>query len=304
MAAVVHLPSFGRPAKPQGFAHQRIVALPADIVAASRGQVLLRGLLPTSIGFFPTAKGHVIERPAGAEQTIFIYCAKGKGWCEMRERRYEVEAGSLLVVPPNEAHAYGADARHPWTIAWFHAIGEDIPALLTELGVQADRPIVSLRDDVGWVQHFDAALAALEHGYTKVHLLHASRCLGHLLSATIWERRRTRHAVPDSRQNVLHCVEFMKQQLDQPLRLAQLAAMANLSMSHFKALFREQVGYSCIDYFIRLRMHRACQLLDTTELSVKTIASRVGYSDPLWFSKTFRGVTGMPPTAYRRKRKG
>jgi AraC family transcriptional regulator of arabinose operon len=302
--AELRFPYFGRSAKPEGFAHQRIVALPQGIVGAGRAQLLLRGLLPTSIGFFPAAKGHLLERPGGAEQTVFIYCLKGKGWCEMRERRHEVSAGSLLVVPAGESHAYGADAREPWTIAWFHAVGEDIPPLLAELGMGAECPIAPLSEDLGWMGLFEGALATLEHGYTKVHLLHASRCLGHLVGATIWDRQRHRPNLPDPRQNVLQCVEFMKQQLDQPLRLTHLAAMANLSLSHFKALFREYVGYSCIDYFIRLRMHRACQLLDTTELSIKSIAGQVGYADPLWFSKSFRGITGMPPTEYRRKRKG
>ena len=84
----------------------------------------------------------------------------------------------------------------------------------------------------------------------------------------------------------------------------RIAAMANLSPSHFKTLFRQHVGYACIDYFIRLRIHHACQLLDTTDASAKHVASQVGYADPLWFSKAFRAVTGMPPSEYRRKHKG
>ena len=43
-----------------------------------------------------------------------------------------------------------------------------------------------------------------------------------------------------------------------------MASAANLSRSQFVALFWQQTGYAPIDYFIRLRMHRACQLLDTT----------------------------------------
>jgi AraC family transcriptional regulator, arabinose operon regulatory protein len=295
---------FGRPQKGEGFDSQRIVVLPRSIVAIAREQPLLRGLLPTDIGYFPAAKGHLRGRATGVDQAILIYCAKGVGWCELRGSRHEIAAGSLLAIPPGVPHAYGAAARHPWTISWFHAVGDDIAPMLAELGVSAEKPVVPLTDDPQWLALFEEALGALEHGYTTAHLLHASRALGHLLSLTIWRRRQSTRSTPDPRQKVTRCIDYMKQHLDQPLRLSQLAAIANMSPSHFKTLFKQHVGYACIDYFIRLRIHHACQLLDTTNLSAKVIATQVGYADPLWFSKAFRGVTGMPPSAYRRKHKG
>lgn len=297
-------PVFGRPQKGEGFESQRIVVLPRGIVSAARAHPLLRGLLPTDIGYFPVAKGHLRRRAEGVDQAILIYCAKGAGWCEMRGTRHEIAAGSLLVIPRGEPHAYGAAPRNPWTISWFHAVGDEITPMLVELGISVENPVVPLADDPQWLALFEEALGALEHGYTTAHLLHASRALGHLLSLTIWRRRQHVRSAPDPRQKVMQCIEYMKQHLDQPLRLGQLAAMANMSPSHFKALFKQHVGYACIDYFIRLRIHHACQLLDTTELSAKAIATQVGYADPLWFSKAFRGVTGMPPSDYRRKHKG
>jgi len=86
--------------------------------------------------------------------------------------------------------------------------------------------------------------------------------------------------------------------------LDALAAMANLSRSHYADLFRKQTGYAPMDYFIRMRMHRACQLLDTTELSIKAVATELGYEDPLYFTRAFRAVVEVAPTAYRRMRKG
>ena len=80
--------------------------------------------------------------------------------------------------------------------------------------------------------------------------------------------------------------------------------MANLSRSQYAALFKRQTGYAPIDYFIRLRMHRACQLLDMTDLSVKTVAGRLGFEDPLYFSRVFRTVNEKTPTEYRKLRKG
>jgi AraC family transcriptional regulator, arabinose operon regulatory protein len=96
----------------------------------------------------------------------------------------------------------------------------------------------------------------------------------------------------------------MKQHLNQSLQLDTLVGLANLSRSRYVDLFKQQTGYAPIDYFIRLRMHRACQLLDTNDLSIKSVAAELGYDDPLYFTRLFRLMIEMTPTEYRWMRKG
>ena len=62
--------------KAEGFSGQRIVVLPRSVAEAALKRELLRNLLPTDIGFYPKAKGHFIERLAGVDQSIFIFCIK------------------------------------------------------------------------------------------------------------------------------------------------------------------------------------------------------------------------------------
>jgi AraC-like DNA-binding protein len=57
-------------------------------------------------------------------------------------------------------------------------------------------------------------------------------------------------------------------------------------------------------YLIHLRMHSACQLLDTTNQPVKQIAASLGYDDPLYFSRVFKAVNEASPTEYRLLHKG
>ena len=95
------------------------------------------------------------------------------------------------------------------------------------------------------------------------------------------------------------CVDYMAQHLDKPLQVATLAAQANISPSHFFALFKRQIGSAPMDYFTRLRMQRARQLLECTSLSVKEIASTLGYDDPFYFSRVFKSVNHLPPSGYR-----
>ncbi len=102
-------------------------------------------------------------------------------------------------------------------------------------------------------------------------------------------------------RRIRRSVTYMAEHLDQPLQVSALAAHANVSPSHYFALFKQQIGRPPIDFFIRLRMNHARDLLDTTSCSVKEIAASLGYHDQFYFSRVFKSVHQMAPTEYRRR---
>jgi len=290
--------------KPEGFPGQRIVRLPRTVVARARHHPLLAEICPTDVGYFPSACGHLRERTVGIDQTIFIYCTKGAGWCEIKGRYHSVRVGDLLVIPAGSPHAYGADPKHPWTIHWFHAKGELIKVFFDALGTTVDQPMIQIGNNPQLLVLFEEALDAVEHGYAPSQLSYAASILAHLLAAMVLHHQDNHHEQPGVHQRIAQTIAYMKQHLHQPLQLDTLASVAGFGKSQYTALFKQQTGYAPIDYFIRLKMHRACQLLDTTPSSVKAIASSVGYGDPFYFSRVFRQVNGTSPQAYRQIRKG
>lgn len=290
--------------KAEGFSGQRIVVLPPGVATAAMKHPLLRDLLPTDVGFFPKAAGHFMRRAVGVDQSILIYCVKGAGWCEITGNRHKIQPGELLVLQAGTPHAYGADDNHPWTIFWVHFKGENSLPLLTELEISKPRPILWLGENPKLLVLFEELLEALEHGYATSHLLYASQILTYLVGLIIWVHHRGLEGNLTATQKVVQSIAYMKQHLDQPATAASFAALANLSESHYRSLFRRQTGYAPMDYYIRLRMHKACQLLDTTTLSVKEIARQVGYKDALYFSHAFKTVIELSPTQYRLQHKG
>jgi AraC family transcriptional regulator of arabinose operon len=290
--------------KGEGFPGQRIVVLPRRVVAQALQRQLLAALLPTDVGYFPAAAGHWRQRGAGADQAIFIYCIQGRGWCELDSQRHAIARGDLLVVPPGVPHAYGADEKEPWTIPWVHAAGTAVPAYLAELGITVEKPVVYLGEDPQLLELFEEVLNVLEHGYAPAQLLYAAQTLAHLVGAMIWHHDQKWRSDPDPGQKITQSIQYMKKNLARPLHVSTLAALANLSCSHYAALFKRQTGYAPIDYLIRLRMHRACQLLDTTNLSVKAISAQLGYDDAFYFSRLFKAVNEASPSDYRLMHKG
>ena len=80
-----------------------------------------------------------------------------------------------------------------------------------------------------------------------------------------------------------------------------LAREAAVSRSVLDARFREVLGRSPIRYLTEWRMHLAEDLLVTTDLSVGTIARRVGYDAEEAFSRAFKRSHGSAPSVWRSK---
>ena len=95
------------------------------------------------------------------------------------------------------------------------------------------------------------------------------------------------------------CIAYMNEHLNEPMQVATLASVANVSPSHFFALFKHRTGRSPMDYFTRLRMRQACRLLGSSSASVKEVATALGYDDPFYFSRVFKSVNHVPPSKYR-----
>jgi len=107
----------------------------------------------------------------------------------------------------------------------------------------------------------------------------------------------------DDVRKIEQSIAYMVEHLNKPLQVATLAATANISASHFFVLFKRCTGCPPINYFIRLRMHRACELLKAGSLHVKEVAAVLGYDDPFYFSRVFKSVNRIAPSEYRLKQK-
>ena len=75
-----------------------------------------------------------------------------------------------------------------------------------------------------------------------------------------------------------------------------------MSKYHFIKKFKAWSGQSPIQYFIHMKIQRACYLLDSTAMSVKEVAATLGYDDMYYFSRLFKKVLGIAPSDYRRHR--
>jgi len=106
----------------------------------------------------------------------------------------------------------------------------------------------------------------------------------------------------DGLASISKILKYVRENLDQPLRLPELAEMAGLSVyqldQRIRALYQVSAG-QCIT---RARIEAACHLLNTTGKSIANIALGCGYSDQSAFTRQFKQTTGLTPKSYRDSR--
>jgi AraC-like DNA-binding protein len=87
----------------------------------------------------------------------------------------------------------------------------------------------------------------------------------------------------------------------EPLDLAQLAAVANLSKYHFHRLFAATYGRTPAAYVSERRIERAQDLLRATNLTVTEVCHAVGFSSLGSFSTSFRRIVGESPSEFQQR---
>ncbi|HVV01582.1 MAG TPA: AraC family transcriptional regulator, partial [Verrucomicrobiae bacterium] len=251
------------------------------------------------------ARHHYRERDGGAEQNILIICTQGRGCFEINGRSQNLCARQALLIPKGQAHAYWASQRDPWTIQWVHFLGDEAPYYFTLL--KSGRFTLPLHSDLaGKVdQLFGDAYDVLSGGFSLQSIICAAQALRHILGWLFFNNKAfSPHTKGTRMRNLDDVIQFMKGHLDASLTVEEMARQTALSTGHFSRLFSQQTGFPPMDYFIHLKMQRACRFLTLTHLTVKEISSRLGYDDPYYFSRIFHKVIGSSPAAYRQVKLG
>ena len=93
--------------------------------------------------------------------------------------------------------------------------------------------------------------------------------------------------------------EYIRNNYSKALNLDEVSYFVNISPYYFSKIFKEGTGENFIEYLTNIRMEKAKELLNSTDYSMKEICAMVGYSDPNYFSRSFKKNVGVTPTEYK-----
>lgn len=291
--------------KKDGFKSEKLFVLPDSVCEQLTKHALIRDLIVTDIGFFPKAKYHFRERLSGVDSHIFIYCSSGEGWVEINgEKPLELKKNTLIVIPAGTPHRYGSEDHDPWSIYWFHLRGEQVNQFIKSFELTGEPLRFPSNFFLKFTELFEHCYNILSNKpYSLLYHIQVSQTMRYLLSTIGITTVRSQQE--EKREHYLeNAVLFMTNHLNTTIKLSDLANFLGLSKQHIIYIFKQETGLPPIDYFIRMKMQRACQMLDLTDMNIKEICNSIGISDPYYFSRLFKKVMGYSPTDYRKKQKG
>lgn len=281
-----------------GFLGEKQINVPRTVVINNlRNQAFLNNLFITHIGYFPKAKFHYRERQFGCPDNILFYCVNGKGHYQTETGSYVLEANQFCILPPGKFHIYQADLRNPWSIYWVHFSGNDVKLFNKWLNTEKYIEPTNIIHDKKIIEQWADIYHCLEDGFSAENLACANLSLYRFLTFFLCPPKDSNYVQKEN--PVGESIAFMKSNIDKILSVEELASHINYSSSHYTSLFKHSIGTSPIDYFIKLKMQYACQLLSQTNTRINEISSKLGYDDSFYFSRLFKKVTGKAPKEYR-----
>ncbi len=288
--------------KSSGFEGELIIEIPQLAITNCEQLPLINSLFIARMGFYPKALHHYYQRPAGISQVILIYCTNGKGWIEINEQRTIIQAGEVFVIPASTPHSYGAEEENPWTIYWFHLVGQAANQVVSTI---MDKNANLKPAQVGFSDERNALFKRISFtflkGYSATNLLLANLTLPSYLASFIQpENFLNENNFTNSINISEKAIIFMQKNLSNTITLENIAQSANYSVSFFSKKFKQETGYAPIEYFNHLRIQKACQLLHFSQLRINEVASEIGIDDPFYFSRLFKQQMGVSPMAYRK----
>ena len=240
-----------------------------------------------------------------------VYADKRQLFITAGARELCLEVGQLYLHKPNEFHNIRCDGAHAANsvIVSFDC---DCPELMDVAGTvitcggEEQRLLANIIKE-----SLEAFSTPLGIPYTRVmeksgkgeygceQML--SLYLEQLLILLIRNHRTAqRPKQAETGQELKSICDYLEKNVCNRLCFSDVAKAFNLSGSVLKRIFRQQMGCGVMEYFARLKVDAAKQMIREGDRNFAAIADRLGFNTSQYFTTVFRRVSGMTPTEYSR----
>ncbi|WP_295654625.1 AraC family transcriptional regulator [uncultured Mucilaginibacter sp.] len=281
----------------EGFLGQKMIVLPPNVQQLMAKNQLARSLYATALGYYPNASYHDRERKTGTAQYILLYCVEGRGWIQLNGTEYSLLPNTFFIIPQNTPNHYGSSQKEPWSIYWVHFNGLQADLLYSRYAGKANDGTQYIAYDHSRIALFDKLAGMLESDLNDVVTETVYINLLQFISSFIYTGAASEPVEQDA---VSASISLMKENISRSYQIKELADHARYSVSHYSELFRRKTGFAPIQYFLQLKIQRACQYLYFTKMNIKQICGEVGFEDPFYFSRMFKKQMGQSPLQYRK----
>ena len=247
---------------------------------------------PTRYLFFEE-KGRVLNE----YQLLYITNGRGVFKSASLEHPVQVSKGMMFLLFPGEWHSYKPDSEIGWKEYWIGFQGSQIDSWVENYFFTKERPVlnVGLHNDI--VELYNTAInvaANQESGFQQL----LAAIVGHLLGLAYFYDKNEVFRSSQLNNQINRAKQLIAEQYRSigPENVAQIIGM---SYSNFRKAFKQYTGFSPAKYILDVRFSKTKEALTNTTLSIREVASLMGFDNYEYFFTAFRNLTGMTPSEYR-----
>lgn len=253
-----------------------------------------------SCGFEQCDKG--VRYGFGVKDFYCIHAVlSGTGTLKIGGQVLHPSANQLFLLKEGEFAEYTADDEEPWRYCWAGFKGDEAKAMCERIGFTDGVYCIDSKIEV--TEYYD--LIHRMHEKPEMNYANDLRRTGLLLEflslaisgcAGAERMQQEKRTSPDI--YVRLAAEFIRRNYA-TITVNDAVEYVGFSRSYFSTLFKSKMNMSLQEYLQKCRIERSKELLEKTKLSIQEIAVRVGYDNPLNFSRAFRIGCGLSPAKYR-----
>ena len=239
------------------------------------------------------------------KDAVIHYISKGYGTFKINDEVYNLKQGDIFILLKGMNVEYIASIDEPWEYYWIGFSGSKANECLKRTAI-IESYAASCKED-SKIPHIILNMCEISKTYNPscsddILLL---KELYSLLYALIEEFPRPfEYKDKELHAYIQEAINFINSNYMNSITVNEIANHVNLSRSYLYKMFIKNLKISPQKYLINLRMYKATLLLKNTKIPIGEVASKVGYSDSLLFSKTFSRYFSMSPLNYRNNQIG
>lgn len=226
-----------------------------------------------------------------------VYISEGKGVLYVGEHEYEVTKGSVLFIMPGQAHYYCPDQESGWEEYFIGFDGDTAKDFILE-NFHETKNLYRTGIDIELTQLFHTALTAIRNDEPMLQF-RLSGIVMHMLGLLSYNQLNRLNYIKNHQQVAEKAKKIMSDHINGHLNPEDISQKLQLSYSGFRTIFKSQTGYSPARYFRLLKIQKAKQYLNETDLAVDAIAKLLNFNSTHSFLVCFKKNTGVTPLDYK-----